>query len=91
MFFNLLHMVQYSTKGFIQNSIWPVNWKVISIVLAVIGDVCTIVPGTGYAACTYYWNKGATALSNIHAVIIVIDDVGIVLSCNIQDDMFLYY
>ena len=46
--------------------------------------------GTGYAACTYYWNKGATALSNKYLVVIVIDDVGIVLFCDIQDDLFLY-
>ena len=32
--------------------------------------------GTGYAVCTYYWNKGATALSNIHPVVLVNDDVG---------------
>ena len=46
---------------------------------------------TGYAACTYHWNKGATALSNMHSAVIVIDDEGIVLSCNIQDDLPLYY
>ena len=39
----------------------------------------------------YNRNKRATALSNIHPVVIVIDDVGIVLSCNIQDDMILHY
>ena len=48
-------------------------------------------PGTGCAVCAYYWNKGATALSNIHPEVIVIDDVGIVLSCNIQEDLLLYY
>ena len=37
------------------------------------------------------YNKGATALSNIHPVVTVIDNVGIVLSCIIQDDLFLYY
>ena len=43
--------------------------------------------GTGYAAFMY---KGATVLSNIHPIVIVIDDVGIVLSCDIQDDFFLH-
>ena len=60
----------------------PVSWQIISIVLTVIDDACTIVLGTDCAACTYYWNKGATALSNIHPLVTVIDDVGIVLSCN---------
>ena len=46
---------------------------------------------TGYAVCIYYWNKGAAALSNIHQRVIVIDDVDIVLSYNIQDDLFLCY
>ena len=59
--------------------------------LGVTDNACTLVLGTGYAACTYYWNKGATALSNIHPVVIVIDGVGIVLSCNIQDILFLHY
>ena len=68
-----------------------INWQVITIVLAVIDDACTLVLGTGYAVCTYYWNHGATAFSNIHPVVTVIDDVGTVLSCNIQDDLFLYY
>ena len=30
----------------------PVNLQVISIVLAVIGYACALVPGTGCAACT---------------------------------------
>ena len=33
--------------------------------------------------------KGAIALSNIHSIVVVIDDVGIGLSCDIQDDLFL--
>ena len=65
-----------------------VSWYIISIVIAVIDDGYTLVLGTGYATCTYYWNKGAIALTNIPPVFIVNDDVGIVLSCNIQDDLF---
>ena len=52
-----------------------ISWYVISIVLAVIGNVCTLVLGTEFAACAYYWDKGATALSNIHPLDIVTDDV----------------
>ena len=69
----------------------PVSWYVISIVYAVIDDAFTIVLGAGCAACTYYWNKRAIALSNIHLEIIVIDDVGIVLSYCLQDYLFIYY
>ena len=67
------------------------KYSIFSMVLAVIDDLCTLVLGTGCGSCRYFLNKGATALSNIHPLVIVIDDVGIVLSCNIQDDLFLYY
>ena len=66
-------------------------WVGRSLVLYwLIDDAWTLVHVTGFADCTYYWNKGATALCSMHPLVTVIDDVGIVLSCNIQDDLFLY-
>ena len=69
----------------------PVSWEVISIVEAAIDYACTLMLGTGCTDCTYYLNKGATALSNIHPLVIVTDDGSIIVSCNIEDDLFLYY
>ena len=70
----------------------PVSWQVISIVLAIIEDTCTLVLGTGSAGCTYlHWNTGATAFSTLHPLLIFIDGIGIVVSYGTQDDLFLYY
>ena len=71
----------------------PLNWYVISIVLAVRHDVCTLVLGTGCGVCTYYKKEETAAFCMYQLYNSLLDSFivyGIVLSCQIQDELSLY-
>ena len=72
----------------------PVSWYVISIALAVIYDAWTLVLRIGFADCIDYrkWrNHCILHITTIKQFVGFIYGVRLVLSCQIQDDLSLYY
>ena len=48
-----------------------------------------LVIGTGYADCTYCCNKGATAFSNVHPIVVLINEIDSILLQFRMTDLYI--